>query len=428
MRFTVRRRMCRVTFCILCLLPTLLVGGVAMFVNTSAYRSARISRWQSRLSAQLGLRVSCSRVDWNGSARFVAHGIELRDPETDACLARASSATVMTTDDQPVIRLGQPEVSFRQLPRLVEVLHEHLMLRRAETGIAFRLFAPILVLERGSGSESVLDVHLVLDVHDSSTEAFIEFRPTDANEDQRVRLRMVRNRQLSPPATGWELHTGSVDLPCHLALGALPALSQLGDTCVFRGSIWSEHLATGWQAEISGIFRGLDLDRLVTGQFPHKLSGTAELTLIRMIVHRNRLVEARGHLRAGGGVVSQTLLSAAEEHLALKRCPPLTEATLLRYEDLYVGFSLDHEGLVIAGRDDQHQTLLTDSRGPLLTSRASKSVPSHALARFLVPLADMNIPASKKAIALLQALPLPPVTGRTSQARATYTPLTLRRD
>jgi len=40
----------------------------------------------------------------------------------------------------------------------------------------------------------------------------------------------------------------------------------------------------------------------------------------------------------------------------------------------------------------------------------------------------MNIPASKKAIALLQALPLPPVTGRRREPRATYTPLTLRRD
>lgn len=429
MRFTMRRRLfCRVTFCILCLLPTLVIGGVAMIAHTPAYRAGRTARWQSRLSARLGLKVVCSRVEWVGDGRMVAYGIQLQDPETRACLARARSATLIATSPQPVIRVGQPELSFQRLPRLVEVLHEHLMLRRVETGTSFHLSTSTLVLSRESGAESVLDVQLVLDVHDAGTEAFLEFRPTEATEEQRVRLRMVRNRQLTPPATGWELHTGSAELPCHLVLAGLPALKRLGDTCVFQGSVWSEQRDVGWEAEISGTFRELDLDRLVTGQFPHKLSGMAELAFSRMIVHRGRLVEARGKLCSSGGVVSQTLIEAAREHLALERCPPVTEAMLLRYQDLFVEFSLDKEGLAIAGRDDKNKTILADFRGPLLTSPGSGRVAPQALARFLVPLAEMTIPASKETIALLQTLPLPEVTpAGTDTARTDYAPLKLRR-
>ncbi len=95
--------------------------------------------------------------------------------------------------------------------------------------------------------------------------------------DERVRLRFVRNRQLDPPATGWELHTDSTGLPCSVALSWLPALSQLGDACVFQGSVWCEQRPAGWEAELRGVFRQVDLEQLVTRQFPHKLSGSADV-------------------------------------------------------------------------------------------------------------------------------------------------------
>ena len=235
MRFTLRRRLCRATFCTLCLLPTLLVGGAAVFVNTPAYQAAKTARWQSQLSARLGLEVKVARVVRNGDKQFVVHGIELLDPESHICLARARSATVAMTETGPVVALGQPELDFQRLPRLVEVLHEHLLLRTTATDAALQLSSPTLVLSKDAGSESVLDVKFVLEAGHDATEAFVEFRPTDAQEGDRVRLRVVRNRQLQPPATGWELHTGNSDLPCTLARAWLPQLDQFGDDLHLSG-------------------------------------------------------------------------------------------------------------------------------------------------------------------------------------------------
>ena len=56
-----------------------------------------------------------------------------------------------------------------------------------------------------------------------------------------------------------------------------PALGHLGDACVFQGSVWCEQRPAGWEAELRGVFRQVDLEQLVTRQFPHKLSGSADV-------------------------------------------------------------------------------------------------------------------------------------------------------
>lgn len=430
MRLAVRRRLCRAIFCATCLLPTLVVGGAAVFLNTPVYRAARAARWRSRLTAQLGLNVQCSDMDWNDHGQPVARRIELRDLESRGCLARAQSATMARGEARPTIDVVQGRLIFSRLPRLMAVLNEHLMQRNASTGVSFELFANTLLLEKDSRSESLLDLRLALDVADTSTEAFLAFRPTGAAEDEMVRLRVVRNRQLDPPATGWELHTGSIALPCQLLYAWLPQLRRLGPTCTFAGSIWSEQLHPGWEAEISGVFHQLDLDQLVTGQFPHKLSGMAELHLDRLVVHQGRVVEAEGKLCSAGGVVSQTLIEATQKHLALESHAPLPEAMLLRYSKLSVQFSLTEGGLRLsADGGDERQTVLADSQGPLLSARDTEPLAPHALVKCLVPLNRMDVPASKETMALLKAIPLPAVNPvATADASDRYSPLNLRRE
>ena len=105
-------------------------------------------------------------------------------------------------------------------------------------------------------------------------------------------------------------------------------------TCTFQGSVWSERLTGGWEAEVSGVFRQLDLNCLVR-RFPHKLSGVAELALTRLVMHRGQIVEARGQLCSPAGGVGQTLIQAAERHLKLRRYGPSTEAKNLSYCDLF---------------------------------------------------------------------------------------------
>ncbi len=421
MRFSPRRRLCRTLFCIGCLLPTLLVGGAALVVQTPAYHTARMTAWQSRLAARLGLEVHVDAIEWDAADSFVLRGVELRDPESHLWLARARSASVMPSDNGSVVTLGQPEIDFRRLPRLVEVLHEHLLLRSDATDETVQLLASTLTLQQDQSAQSVLDARFAVEVSGEGSEAFVEFRPTGSEEGDQVRLRVVRNRQLDPPATGWELHTGPMGLPCHLATAWLPQLEQLGSECTFQGSVWSEQIESLWEAEISGVFCQLDLDRLITSRFQHKLSGMSQLTLRRLIVHRSRITEAAGQLHSAGGAVSQSLLDAAQRSLALTQHPRSGGATKLPYSELSLQFALDANGLAIAPQREPEQDaetvpVLSDSHGALLSVSEAVQVSPLALVQMLAPMTELQVPASRETVALLQVLPLPEITPSTRES------------
>lgn len=429
MRFALRRRICRATFLLVCVVPTLLVGATAVVVSTPSYQRMRIERWRERLANQLGLDVHFSHWEWIDQNQLVMHALELRDPESQVVLASARTVRVTPGRQGPVVLLGQPTLNFARFPRLLDVLHEHLLLRTAGTAaVSIDVSSPTLVLEGEPNSDSVLDVRFVLDARDDATEALLEFRSTDAPADETTRLRVVRNRQIDPPATGWELHTGDTGLPCQLVQAWLPQAEQLGDRCRFLGSVWSERLPDGWEVELSGSFVQLDLDRFVTGQFPHKLSGIADVTFTRLVLHQSQVVEAEGTLASSQGVISQTLIQAAAQHLDLQQPGSATDNILTRYEDLWLQFVLDDRGLMVAGRDDGLQTILADNDGPLLTSGATKRVAAHSLVKLLVPISDLQVPAARETTTLISALPMPAVTpGKTAPAKRTGRPLRLVR-
>ena len=253
MRFSVRRRLCRASFCLVCLLPTLLIGVSAVVTHTPAYRAARCADCESRLSARLGLPVHLAQVDGSGWACHVARGIELRDPESGQWLVRARSAEARRAPQGWDLALYQPEIRFAQLPRLAEILHEHVLVRTDERTPPVRLAMSSLILHDAACSQSVLDVRCVVEGRAEGAEVFWNSVHASLPPDETVRLRLVRNRQLDPPATGWELHTGPTGVACSLLTPWLPAAEHLGPEAGFQGSIWCEQQPRGWNAEIAGL-------------------------------------------------------------------------------------------------------------------------------------------------------------------------------
>ena len=183
----------------------------------------------------------------------------------------------------------------------------------------------------------------------------------------------------------------------------------------------------GWKAELAGVFRDVDLEQLVTRQFPHKLSGMAVLTLDRFQVDQGRMSEVKGRLQCAGGVVSQSLLDAAAQSWRLQQHPRAGGAPLLRYEHLALDFSLSSAGLTLATPEAAGAAVLTDRQGALLSLHDSQPRSPLSLVQLLVPQADLQVPATRETAALFRTLPLPEVsTPPASTAREDYSPLRLQ--
>ncbi len=136
--------------------------------------------------------------------------------------------------------------------------------------------------------------------------------------------------------------------------------------------------AEGWEGEIAGRFRDVDLDR-VTERLKHKLSGSAEVLFRRARFRAGRLIDAAGDVTCNGGVVSRSLLYQANKSLGLvadsRLLTPQANALLL-FRELKLGFTLDKDGIQIAGQCQSAGpgVVMTDEGGPLLSNQSREAV------------------------------------------------------
>ncbi len=436
MHETTRRFCCRAGFLLGCVLPTLVVLAWVGYVRSPAYREAERVAWRDALSRHLGVDVVLERVAHPELDVTWLEGVTLVDPETGRRLAGATRVELGRQDGGWVAYLAEADVPRAQLARLTEIAHPTIWRRASGGAPVWQVVIGTLQLTSARSAHTLLDVQFHGRGGEPETpdpQVQVEFRVAGLDMQQPAQLTITRNRQTDPPTTAWAFTTGPQALPCAVLAVAWPELSDLGDECHVSGHCLMRESPGGWTGEAQGRFAQLDLDRAVTGRFPHKLSGSAEVVISRLRWEKGRLVDAAGTVASGGGVVSQSLLVAAGSEASLQLVVPsrVTESrqTLWKYRELAVGFELTQHGLQITGHcpGSSAGVIVADVEGPLTSEGRQPWLSAVALVRLLAPQNEIQVPASPATEGLLRRLPLPPmVAPETSVARPGYSPLRLK--
>jgi hypothetical protein len=409
-----RRRVCRAVFLACCLAPTCVSAGWAIVVSLPPYRALH----ERSLAARLGLEVSIARVTSPRPGDVLYTDVELKDPETHERLAHARLLEIWRDGGLWTVRASQPELNEAGLAALWKRLENELHNQSAsDPRIYFE--AEEVLLQLSGGARSIQELRGRLERSETGPQAKFSFRLPGAELPRPVELTISRNRQAKPPLTRVDLNTSDAALPCRLLAAAWPAAGRLGPKASLRGSFWVADAPDGWQGGASGEIADIDLASLVNEQFPHHLSGNARLTLDKARVSQARLQEAAGTLSAGPGVVSRSLLAAAEESLHFVRADvgaseDKSSGEELKYEKLALAFNIDARGLAVRSprhttTDGSDRTILTDSAGALLDEPAEPIQPVINLVRTLVPQSEVLVPASQETNQLTQFLPIPAV-------------------
>ena len=417
MHETTRRYVCRWAFCAFCVLPTLLVVAWSVYRLTPADVRSREVQW----SAWSGLGVTIGRVSYPRPGIMLLDDVQLADPKTAVPIVRIKRLQSARRDGALVLLAREPEILSSRIGRLWELLDERILRGQTFKGKTAELIAGRLTLHTARGPQTLIDVRGRIEPAPVGLEATLDFRLAGVDSEQPARLRVVRDRQARPPLTRLEIHSGPTPLPCTLLSTQFAALGRLGARCWFDGSVWATRAADRWEADVTGRLRGIDLDRLVSDQFPHTLSGSAEIVLRRAHVRGGRLVRASGRLSAGSGHVSRSLLTSAAESLRLSISDGVRPRgqPSLAYRQLALAFTVDEGGLSIRGQcaGAPAGTVLTDANGRLLGEPPSQPLPVAGLVRMLVPDGDFLVPAMHETDALLRLLPMPPAGGDRSVRR-----------
>ncbi|MGA2034738.1 MAG: hypothetical protein ABSG68_21020 [Thermoguttaceae bacterium] len=410
-----RRRLCLGAFLLLCMLPTVLVAGWCVAWHLPGHKEAEAQR----LAGFVGLEVSLSGLTHPLPGTMVYEGLELSDPETGRCLlhCRSLEATWSTMTDREgrrrpavVLLASQPEVEADALERLGQLLQRVLQGQAVRPEAEVRLRSSELSLHSGQQWQTLTQVAGEITVLPEGVQAQAEFHLPGAEGAEPTRIRILRNRQLRPPANGIQLDTGGGQLPAQLLAAGWPEFRQLGATSRFRGTLLLTQGSGGWDGEACGQLSGVDLGGLVSENFPHRLSGTANIILQRAILRRGRLEAAVGSLAAGPGVIGRSLVEAAARQLHLARgLQPPEPRELLPYTQLALMFWINSEGLTLKGAcgDPSARMILVNDQQPLLGDAPAQPQPIAALIRTLVLDSAIQLPATRQTDWLARSLPMP---------------------
>ena len=425
-----RRRVCLAAWLLAGLLPALGIGGWCL----GRHLPGRARSEAETLGRRLGLNVKLDGVKYLRPGAMLYEGFRAFDPETDRPVFRCRLLEIACRQgdakSRPTVAVvaSQPEVSAAELPSLWRRLRRAMEKHPGGPDADVRFSAAELTLVDAVGSQTFANVQGRIETLPGGTHAQARFHLVGAEPSDPACIRLVRNRQVSPPADGFELDTGGGALPCNVLALGLPELRPLGPRCSFSGSIRANESPDGWEGEVVGHFADVDLSTLMTDYFPHHLSGRCDVTVERARFRRGRLVEGSATLVAGPGTVGRSLMSAAVERLGLVPAekalaadssplrPKVDEKNedaddRIPYQRLAFSAMLDADGLRIRGRcaTDEPGTVLRDADGRLLGEPKSPC-PVVALVQMLASPSLVQVPAGRQTDWLLRHLPIPAIT------------------
>jgi hypothetical protein len=262
---------------------------------------------------------------------------------------------------------------------------------------------------------------------EESSQAGLRFTLPGGESGEPVLVVLQRSRVAEQGVTRLSLRTGGTPIPLAVARTVFPALAHLGVDATFTGQVWAsrEDAKDGhWEGEVVGRLSSVDLDALVARQFPHKLSGAAEITLQKFAFVDGRITKLVGRLEAGPGVVGRSLLEAASASLGMRSATRgANQSEMMEYEQLGVTFDINgHDARIQAAcpvtrspnaNGDAGLCVMRDEFGPMLLEADEQPQPALGLARLLVPSRDVLVPASRETETLLKWLPIPVAHGST---------------
>ena len=397
-----RIALCRIAFLILCVLPTVAVAVVIA-------RTESKDIWEKQLKAELGLSVSIQSVRRSRPGVVLLSGVQIRDPEI-GLLAEIDQAEVAYHDQGLVVVASQVKLRKSQLHQIHRLLQDRVLRRWEKTSgvVAIRTNELYLTSAKAEPVEKFTDAVCKISPTKEGCRIALSFRSPDSETGESVQCLAERKRSAStPPSTAWMIKTGGAAIRCSVLGETIPAVCYLGHNCRFNGMIWVELTSDGVNGDVNGRFINVDLDQIVSGQFPHKMEGIAQLDLKRARFQNGRLVDAAGSLECPQGVIGSELLAAASENLRM-RSPERSFAEARNFRNLNISFNINQRELAIRGQADNRGSVLHDAmQQPLLIEAAFPTVDVLALVRVLVPSSSYQVPLTDQTAPLIGIFPLP---------------------
>jgi|GEM_PF-1647142 len=398
---TTQRRVCRVTFLTVCVLPTLLaLGWVAYW-----HRPWRTDDWQCKFTQRLHVQLTLDRVTAPSPGIVSLKNLSFADLRTGELIGEIDSLRTQRESSRQVLRADHLEIQAQQLPRLVAALATWITTGELES-LDFHA-EQLTIFEESLSRKSLPSVRLTevsihCDTSDSQRQRFrLQALDADGEELQLVLENENESLQLL-------LNAQKSSLPAWLLGKLVPGISSC-ETAQFWGRIEAVYANRHWRGKLRGVLKQIDLQVWMGDDSPHQLQGMARAELEQLTWAGSQIKIAQGSIRSEHGVCSQSLLQNATQILGCEVGHAWSSDERVSFDRLALNFQLSEAGFAFVGQCEKN-ALLVKERTPLLHSPGHKAVllPMGKFVRLLDYLLQPSwLPATHRSHALAEKLPLP---------------------
>lgn len=419
-----RRIICRALFLMGGVLPIAMVVAWCLLVRSPM----EVSSMRGRLEAALSLAVKLEKVSYPRPDCTLLQGIELSDPDTGQVVAAARLVEITASSHGNAITISQPQLDAGVAAGLKPVVQNWMRRLTASGASDWRFAAGELTLRWSDNAQTFTDCSAQLQTTAEGSRAEATLHLANTGAAQPIRFQWRRENTSGRTANSFKIENDAAPLPLSLVAVLAGRENHGGSHSTFAGTAIGMEAPDGWQGELDGKLKQIDLRAAVSEQFPHQLSGNAELEIKHAVVHAGRLEEAEGIIRGGPGKVSPSLLSAATAFLGLTRggvdSPPSPPSAVVNpgnqnsYDELAAEFKLVGGGITIHGQctGKQNGIIMRSGTETLLADSTRGPAPVVAIIQMLVPDSRVQVPATRQTDWLLNLLPVPDIVPGDPQA------------
>ena len=398
-----QRWICRVVFTALCVAPTTSLLAYALWLKTPVHRNLQAAD----LSHATGTSISLDQLQYPLPATARLTNVVLKHAESGEELARVHELELHRRDGMLIVRAAQPQVKAHQLDELWRQISQHLMQESFPACNAVRLIAHDVTLSSDDGAAQTFALlEAEFNSLDGQRTFDLKYRLAETEAELSAVFRLVQMRDVTK--LYWS--TGGAKLSLAPWASQWPALQSLGEDCQFRGTVSLTRSDEGASGKLAGELTNVNLDRLVSRRFTHKLSGSAAIDVQSAEFEDDRLVRLDANVAAGPGVIGDALIESASQQWNLASDASSDEPLdrLNRYQALACDVSVADGQLLIQGAcpEAAPHTLLVLADGSSWRTEGKNAHNPASLVRILSRDASADVPATESTRHLIRWLPL----------------------
>lgn len=403
-----QRRVCRVSFLTVCVVPTLVSLAALAYCN----RPWRETDWQRWLTQRLHVRAQVAEVAWPTPGETVLTDLQLADLRSRQHLGTIDLLRYETESSQQMAVAKHVQLHGDQLPALAAAIGTWI-----STG---ELPAAKLQIEKLTVTDSRLHVAKFRNLKLSCDAAASQFRLQLQDAAGQELLLALEDRGSSHRLV---LNTQEGRLPAWLLAAFVPGLQGCGEAS-FQGVVSAELATQSVSGKLQGKLTAIDLASWLGDSGPHRLRGSANADLKLLQWTGQRIETAQGSVRGDAGGCSYSLLHNAKAVLrcqageAMQTLQVSSPSEWIPFDELGLDFHMTTNGFAFTGLGS-NRSLLSRKQSPLLIAPQATSLFSVGqLVQLFDHLSQPGwLPATRDAHDMADQLPLPEKVSRQPQAQ-----------